>query len=577
MTPTQPQLDPKVIHWAANTLAMPFPFQDAYIGHFNATCNVNGKVPGGHGIEQRREEIRGLLESGGLSSLACLSKKELRLLYDGLSRFLPTVQKQCPLKRSALKGQMVQQLGTLLTDPTIIESIQTKPIPAHGTGIGSTQAPAQAPGLSPLVPRPVPTPTQLSTPTMYHQLPYPYAYPYPSFLSPFQMPMPMLTPIPAPTLHSQRQSTVRQPMSAQVPLPPQTQPQTTLSLPLLSRKRKEPSNSLLSSSSPPAVALAPTQASSVPALHSACSPPPNDSSSSSSASLDSNTEDLDDDPATDPADLFWIQPLQACGFQDEQEIRRALQRARQQGDPITLENLICDIITAREDSALARDMDEARRQSEMEHQQELQRLCTQRAEETQQRLLNASLQEFLNPPPQSSNIFFPRSWLLRHPPLQSLLEDITNHHMEIKKELIQLLQLEKNAFRWYSTGIAKSYFTHHLAKVLGDLDISLMATKLQEICHQLNEAHALLSKQNSSGIPLIYIQAQQEYPILEKDLDKSRTHDNNDRDDDDDDEVQVLDDEQVQKLKATVLSSNPTAPIVEVDADVDVDEEVNVA
>ena len=313
-------------------------------------------------------------------------------------------------------------------------------------------------------------------------------------------------------------------------------------------------------------------------------PLPNDNDSDS----DSDNESIDgtddginyptnDATTTDPTDLLWIHQLRACGFQDEREIRHALQQARQeqqQDEPITLEILICAIITAREDSALARDMDEARRQSEMEHQQEQQRLSNQRTEETRQRLLNASLHELLHPPPQFSKLFFPRSWLLRHPPLQSLLEDITLHHMDIKKELIQLLQLEKNAFRWYSHGIAKSYYTHHLTKVLGDLEISLVANKLQEICHQINEGHALMSKQNSSGIPLLYMQAQMDYPTFEKDLDddKKNHHEKNDNEDDDnDDEVQVLDDEQIQQIKEKVNSPKPAAPI-DIDGEVDGDD-----
>jgi hypothetical protein len=269
-----------------------------------------------------------------------------------------------------------------------------------------------------------------------------------------------------------------------------------------------------------------------------------------------------------------IQQLQAYGFPDEGEIRRALRLARQQQSsetPITLETLICDIIAAREEAALAHDMDEARRQSELEHQQEQERLHQQRTEETLQRLLNASLHELLHPSPHSSHIFFPRSWLLRHAPLQSLLEDITQHHMEIKKELIPLLQLEKNAFRWYSNGIAKSFYTHHLTKILlADLDLSLLPSQLQEICQEIQEGHALLSKQNSSGIPLIYIKAQEEFPTNDKDQDEKSNHNDGDNNsnEDDDDEVQILDEEEIQKLKEKILSPEPAAPI-EVDQDVD--------
>ena len=165
MTSRRQELDPKVIQWASNTLALPYPFQDAYM--------ANGGIAAAaarNRIEHRRQQVQLTLETEGLSSLACFSKKELRLLYDGLSGFIPTVPTHYPLKRSALKGQIVQHLATLLTDPNVIQSIQNRPAPSppQGNGHGRAAAPAHSP------PTLTPVPVPASTPTMLHQPYYPF-------------------------------------------------------------------------------------------------------------------------------------------------------------------------------------------------------------------------------------------------------------------------------------------------------------------------------------------------------------------------------------------------------------------
>lgn len=215
--------------------------------------------------------------------------------------------------------------------------------------------------------------------------------------------------------------------------------------------------------------------------------------------------------------------LRQSGFRNEDEIQNAIrivQRTQQEqlekqqrGDhdgidddtPIlmTVESVMCALIQAREDAQLAKDMDEARRLSEMEYEQETRRLRqTEQLEQEEDILLCFTREDLLRPAKDTSSSRgsfisgFGASWLLNdanlHATVQTILKttnptnDQDDDHkddrnsssctadenanndinMQSKKLLLRLLKLEKNARKWYSNGIPQWYFTQELTERL---------------------------------------------------------------------------------------------------------------
>jgi hypothetical protein len=292
---------------------------------------------------------------------------------------------------------------------------------------------------------------------------------------------------------------------------------------------------------------------------------------------------------------------------------------------------VCALIQAREDAQLARDMDEARRLSELEYEQETKRLQhVEQLQQDEQLLQSWSLDDLLRPTSTSTRTHsmnsisgFGGSWLLMHAALQPTLQTIMTENpkdevvnnenttaINNKRLLLRLLKLEKNARKWYSSGIPKWYFTHELAHRLVPLPSVLdtnkpsdshppvastmtTATKpnssismiriqqvLETICTEVEEGHSLLAKQDKNQVPWIYIHAQDKFApksssamaspasgTIAKNNPDNRD-DNNIKDDDGDDDIIVLDDEQVRLLNISQDTSE-TATIKEILVDID--------
>ena len=235
--------------------------------------------------------------------------------------------------------------------------------------------------------------------------------------------------------------------------------------------------------------------------------------------------------------------------------------------------------------------------------------------------MQATFQELLHPTDHDDRKhFFPRSWLLRYPPLQELLQELwseqcpledfssatTNtlqhhHHqqehpqqqqhlLETKLCLLELLRQEKDVARWYTNGIPKSYFTYAVGKRLLECNRRIVKSKsmtkrdpsrirdeIRAICLELKEGTALRSKQNKDQVPLIFIQAQkeemennnlndnhEEKKLADGDyLNKDRMH--ADDDDDDDDVIEILNEEEIQRLKERMVSTTKYNTTIELD------------
>jgi len=284
-----------------------------------------------------------------------------------------------------------------------------------------------------------------------------------------------------------------------------------------------------------------------------------------------------------------IQQMRAAGFGNVQEVQATIRKLEQQKDPetpqpLTVDTVICALVAAREEEQLARDMDQARRLSEQEHELEQARLKEQRKWEQEERLLHTSLHDLLHPVNmEDRKQYFPRSWLLRHEPIYTWLVSIWNKkhhdnddsdkedstHLPIKKGILRVLQQEKNVFRWYVGGIPKMYFTWAIGKRLMDCkdDTAALQKELQTISFELEEGTALPSKQNKDRVPLIFIQAKQDYDkendIKEDGKKTNHKEASNNDDDDDDDDIQVLGEEEIRQLQQQkrVGRSKPPAAI----------------
>ena len=339
-----------------------------------------------------------------------------------------------------------------------------------------------------------------------------------------------------------------------------------------------------------------------------------------------------------PSDLRGIVTmLRQSGFRNMDEVYSAIRTVQQQqqqsSEPpieLTVETVLCALIQAREDAQLARDTDEARRLSELEYEQEVQRMKeTEKLDLHEQLLRDWSLDDLLRPCSSATNIGgFDRSWLLKHADLQSTLETIMiqkKHHHQNDKDtlpkdndtddsthvninnkrlLLRLLKLEKNARKWYSTGIPKWYFTLELANRLvplltrpvstdamdtaessitpsqtHDCVMERIQVELETICTEVEEGHSLMAKQDKNQIPWIYVHAHGKYAptrsmCTSSTLPTSTLNSTNayDREidahhDGDDDDIIVLDEEEVRQLTGRTSDPSETMSAKEIMVD----------
>ena len=178
------------------------------------------------------------------------------------------------------------------------------------------------------------------------------------------------------------------------------------------------------------------------------------------------------------------------GFVDRREILSVLRSSHR---PWTLDDAMIAIVTAREEAAEARKMDEARLASERTRKAEAAARRQANKERHEEQIRQSGLDEWL-----FNASMFPHSWLLRSVARPKLEEELGT----IKDALIALLELEKKSHQWYKD-LPSAYFDMLARQLLSATDVPSF---LKRETQTLQQAMFELSQQQG-GVPKILLQA----------------------------------------------------------------------
>ena len=254
--------------------------------------------------------------------------------------------------------------------------------------------------------------------------------------------------------------------------------------------------------------------------------------------------------------------LSQMGFPDKKECLEAIRHAvANSAETPSSETVMLAIISKREEDEEAKKMDQARLLSEQDLNngnvdgEELRERQRAAAEE---KLLQATYTQWLEPESNADRkLMFPGSWLLCNKPSKSLIMDIVNNRdrTEVKKSLIKLLRLEKNAKQWYAVDFAKPYFTCVVGKRLLDAAPEKIKSEIDEIAAEAEEAMSYPWKQDKDKRPKLYIRAREEYPAAQAAGESTSAEDDGGGDSD----IEVLTEEEVREIQAKSAEKKPPA------------------
>ena len=160
-------------------------------------------------------------------------------------------------------------------------------------------------------------------------------------------------------------------------------------------------------------------------------------------------------------------------------------------------------------------------------------------EMNRQKLMGATFDQLLHPQSDDDRkLMFPKSFLLRHDPIKSLLQEIlkAHNHLSAKKSLLELLKLEKKARNWYDSDISKSYFINVLGRRLMETSVASAQQAIDLMLNEVQNAMFMPSEQ-VDGVPRIFLEARKED---KENSEKDKKSNSKEHDDDDDDEIVVL-------------------------------------
>jgi hypothetical protein len=217
-----------------------------------------------------------------------------------------------------------------------------------------------------------------------------------------------------------------------------------------------------------------------------------------------------------------VKALQQMSFTDPKEILasfRKLQRMNSENSPPSIDDVMLDMITAREEAEEARKMDAARLLSEQTRKEESKRRRDGLEREFRTSLeCCANVQWLMNP---QDTRLYQASWVLKDATIYATLQKrITSQITILKMELLKLLKFEKNAQKWYGSVLPQSYFRYVVnerliqAIVLDDDDgdgphLSLQIQKENQI---LQTGMYDLSEQ-MGGVPKLFRDAHDQYQL----------------------------------------------------------------
>lgn len=204
------------------------------------------------------------------------------------------------------------------------------------------------------------------------------------------------------------------------------------------------------------------------------------------------------DPDATPRDvhekLVCGQLQQNYGFTDVREMLTSYRRLKDATVP-SVEDVMIDIVSLREEADETKKMDEARRQSEKTRKEEAKRRRLAIQEERKLELESATVDAF-------RSTHFPNSWILQGTAGPRIENAVTRTSTALKRSLISLLELEQKTRKWYGPTLPRSYFRRILSATLTTCES--LADTLDDRVKYLQTIMFQLSEQTQSGVPLVF-------------------------------------------------------------------------
>ncbi|GKY96212.1 hypothetical protein MPSEU_000581100 [Mayamaea pseudoterrestris] len=215
---------------------------------------------------------------------------------------------------------------------------------------------------------------------------------------------------------------------------------------------------------------------------------------------------------------------------------------------VSVDSVMIDIITTREELDEAKKMDEARRQSEVSRKEDARKRRRAIEDEQLKQLQSGSLDVWRTDP-----AMFASSWILNHDATRQVLSTVATNS-DAKMKLIELLQLEKRSMKWFRD-LPRAYFVDCVVpRICGEsakadaaaatgvsknsaaaalnaaATISPSYAWLTEVIESLQDVMFNLKEQNKNGVPLAFLKAHDAW-TLQHPADVTNVDDNSDDDD----------------------------------------------
>jgi hypothetical protein len=213
----------------------------------------------------------------------------------------------------------------------------------------------------------------------------------------------------------------------------------------------------------------------------------------------------DTDGPRNPMEMSLLVQLSQMGFTNRREILESIRELASNASPSqppSVDSVMVAMITQREEAEEARNMDEARLQSEQARKEDAQRRRSLIYNNVEEKLKTASMDDW-----RRTNGMFPDSWILNENICyDSLSAVIQDKDTLLKCKLMALLKLEKKAKQWYGKVLPRGYFARCVTERLIQATAASMNGKLQNEVNALEVAMFQLSEQQG-GVPRIFLEA----------------------------------------------------------------------
>ena len=210
-----------------------------------------------------------------------------------------------------------------------------------------------------------------------------------------------------------------------------------------------------------------------------------------------NNNNPDEQPQT-PLEARLLHELRQMGFTDSTvDILASMRRL----SATTVDAVMCDLVSQREEAAEARRMDQARLLSLADRQEEAARRRRAQAQQRHQERMQASWDEW-----RDDDSMFPHSWLLSRDGVRRAWEGAVRNSRHVRAQMLTLLELEQKSRKWYGEILPRAFFELVLAERLGKADHGDRSVMLDREIQQLKRGLFTLSNQQG-GVPKLLLNA----------------------------------------------------------------------